>query len=553
MFCYQCEQTMKSESGAGCTSVRGNCGKTAETSDLQDLLVHGIKSLAWYARRCRDLGYADEEADAFILKAMFSTLTNVNFNALVITGMIRKASLLRDRLKDRYVELCNTKQIAMETPPEIAEWVPAGDNKHLLAQAGVESIAAMKTCAGEDVAGLRAMILYAMKGVCAYAYHAHVLGYNHPEISKGVTEILDYLGSDPTDINDLIAHVMAVGKLNLLVLENLDRANTEKFGHPEPTQVRVTPIAGKCLLVSGHDMKDLYEILEQTKNTGIHVYTHGELLPAHAYPEFKKFPHLVGNYGGAWQDQQKEFDAFPGAIVLTSNCLIEPAASYRQRLFTSGPVGWPGIKHLDTDFSPAIAVSNAMNGFTKDADNAQFITIGFGRNSVIAVADAVVGAVKSGDIKRFFLIGGCDGAASGRNYFSEAADHVPEDAVIMTLGCGKFRFNKREFGEIGGIPRLLDIGQCNDSYSALQIAGALANAFECTIHDLPLSMMISWFEQKAIAVFLTLLSLGVKNIRIGPTMPGFMTPAVLDVITSNFGVKLTGDPKTDVAAAMQGC
>jgi len=339
--------------------------------------------------------------------------------------------------------------------------------------------------------------------------------------------------------------------LNLKVMELLDKANTEAYGHPEPTAVRITPKAGKCILVSGHDLKDLAAILAQTEGKGINIYTHNEMLPANAYPELKKYPHLAGNYGGAWQDQAAEFDAFPGAIVMTTNCIQKPRQTYNARIFTSGLVAWPGVRHIgDGDFTPAIEAALDADGFTENGED-KTITVGFARNAVMSVAGPVIDAVKSGAIKHFFLIGGCDGAKAGRNYYTELAEKVPDDCVILTLACGKFRFNKLDFGDIGGIPRLLDIGQCNDAYSAVQIAVALAGAFDCGVNDLPLSMVLSWYEQKAVAILLSLLNLGVKNIRLGPSLPAFVTPAVLNVLVENFNIAPITTPDADLAAILK--
>ncbi|MCK5122318.1 MAG: hydroxylamine reductase, partial [Methylococcales bacterium] len=344
---------------------------------------------------------------------------------------------------------------------------------------------------------------------------------------------------------------LEVGSINLKVMEVLDGANTGNFGAQEPGQARITPIKGKAILVSGHDLKDLYELLEQTKDSGINIYTHGEMLPAHAYPKLRAYSHLAGNYGSAWQNQHAEFAAFPGPILMTSNCLIEPTPAYKNRIFTAGPVGWPGVRHIEGhDFTPVIQVAKAMPGYKEDAEE-KSVTVGFGRHAVLGVADKVIEAVKGGDIRHFFLVGGCDGAAPGRNYYTDLAEQTPDDCVIMTLGCGKYRFHEQDFGDIGGIPRLLDIGQCNDAYSAIQIASALADAFGCEVNELPLSMMISWFEQKAVAVLLALLSLGIKGIHLGPTLPAFLTPTVLDILVKEFDIKPNGIAADDLAAALK--
>ena len=427
---------------------------------------------------------------------------------------------------------------------------PAENMDVLLKQADVALVNAGHEQAGEDVNGLRMLILYGMKGTCAYSHHARMLGYQEDEIDAEVERILDYLASNPTDIEDLLTQALSVGHLNLKVMDLLDRANNGTFGDQEITTVRMTPVAGKAILVSGHDLYDLSQILEQTKDTGINVYTHGEMLPAHAYPGLKKYPHLVGNYGGAWQEQQREFAEFPGPIVLTSNCLIEPARTYRQRIFTTGPVGWPGVRHIENgDYRQLIQAAKALPGFKEDAEE-KTITTGFGHDTVLGLADKVIDAVKSGAIKRFFVIGGCDGAKPGRNYYTELADQTPDNTVMLTLGCAKFRFNKHEFGAIGDIPRLLDLGQCNDAHSAIKIAGALANAFGCGVNDLPLSLMISWFEQKATAVLLSLLAAGVKGIHLGPSLPAYLTPNLLAVLQERFDLRVNHTPEEDLKAAL---
>jgi hydroxylamine reductase len=552
VFCYQCEQTDRSGSTPGCAVLRGVCGKDETTADLQDLLVHAVKGIGQYAPRARALGAPDDDAAAFALFAMFTTLTNVNFTATRFVGMLAEAAQIRDRVKARYEEAARAAGQEPEQLTGPAAWEPAADTDGLLAQAAEHGITVGLPLVGPDVVGARALNLYGLKGVCAYAHHAAVLGATSPEVFDGVEKALDFLAGEPTDLDDLLGHALGLGTLNLKVMELLDSANTGTFGHPAPTAVRVTHKAGKALLVSGHDLRDLASILEATAGTGINVYTHGELLPAHAYPEFAKYPHLAGNYGGAWQDQQEDFATFPGAVIMTSNCIIEPRMSYRQRIFTTGPVGWPGVRHLaDQDWAPAIKAAQALPGFAEDGADEK-ITIGFGRTTVLGVAGDVVGAVKSGAIKHFFLIGGCDGALPGRNYYTKFAEGAPDDSVILTLGCAKYRFNKYDFGTVAGLPRLLDIGQCNDSYSAIKIAVALAEAFECGVNDLPLSLVLSWFEQKAAAVLLTLLSLGITGIKLGPTLPAFLTPALVDVLVEKFRIAPIGDPAADLEAALVG-
>jgi hydroxylamine reductase len=514
------------------------------------LLIHGVKGIAQYAKRARALNAPDNAAGDFILYAMFTTLTNVNFNATRFVTMIQQAAQIRDRVKESYIRAALVNGKTPEQPTGPASWQPAADMDGMLKQAAGVGINAGLEQVGADIIGLRSLVLYGLKGVCAYAHHAYVLGKESDEVYAGVEDALDFLSSDPTDAEALLNQAMALGTLNLSVMALLDEANTGNFGAQQPTQVRVTSVKGKAILVSGHDLGDLAALLEQTKDTGINIYTHGEMLPAHAYPKLKAYPHLAGNYGGAWQDQQKEFAEFPGPILMTSNCIIEPQPQYRQRIFSAGPVGWPGVRHIsDKNFAPLIQAANALPGFKDDAPE-KSITVGFGRDAVLSVADTVIDAVKSGAIRHFFLIGGCDGAAPGRNYYTEFAEQAPEDTVVMTLGCNKYRFNRHDFGDIGGIPRLLDLGQCNDSYSAIKIATALAGAFECGVNDLPLSLIVSWFEQKAAAVLLTLLALGIRNIRLGPTLPAFLTPNLVQVLVDKFGLMPITTALADIEAAL---
>lgn len=552
MFCYQCEQTNRTSDMAGCATGRGACGKDATTSDLQDLLIHEVKGVAEYARRARELGAPDNAAGGFMIYALFTTLTNVNFNAARISSLLQEASAIRERVKAAYEEAARAKGVEVEQLGGPAAYVPSSNIEALLGEAPMASIQSGLETVGEDVVGLRALILYGLKGVAAYAHHARMLGQESDEVYAELERLLDFLASDPSDVQALVEGALAVGTLNLKVMELLDAGNTGNYGTPEPTQVRVTPVAGKAILVSGHDMVDLAALLEATKDSGINVYTHGEMLPAHSYPELKKYSHLVGNYGGAWQDQQSDFANFPGPILMTSNCIIEPQPAYRQRIFTTGPVGWPGVRHIENhDYSTLIAAAQAMPGFTETAEE-QTITIGFGRDAVLGVADTVIDAVKGGAIKHFFLVGGCDGAAAGRNYYTDFVEQTPRDTVVLTLGCAKYRFNKHDHGDIGGIPRLLDMGQCNDSYSAIKVAAALAEAFDCELNDLPLSLVLSWFEQKAAAVLLTLLALGIRNIRLGPTLPAFITPPVLEKLVEAFNIQPITTPESDLAAALNG-
>ena len=552
MFCYQCEQTDRTGEQAGCHSGRGNCGKDEATAALQDLLVYVCYGIGQYARRARALGAADSEWADFAAGAMFTTLTNVNFNTTRFVVLIGEAVKLRERARERYERAARDRGTTPDSLTGPATIEPAGELSGLLEQAALVGVDAGIDVLGADIVGLRNLSLYGLKGTCAYAHHANVLGYRSEEVDAGIESALDFLADPPSEIELLLEQALALGSLNLKVMELLDAANTGAFGHPVPTEVRVSPVAGKAILVSGHDLGDLRTILEATAGTGVNVYTHGEILPAHGYPELKKHPHLVGQHGGAWQDQHSDFASFPGAIVMTSNCLIEPQPSYKQRTFTTGPAGWPGVRHLTANnLTPLLKAANALPGFTEDAPP-RTVTVGFARAAVLSVADTVVNAIKAGDIRRFLLIGGCDGAAPGRNYYTDVADQAPEDTVLLTMGCAKYRINKRDYGTIGGIPRLLDLGQCNDAYSALQIAMALAEAFECGVNDLPLSLFVSWFEQKAAAVLLTLLALGIRNIRLGPSLPAFLTPAAVEVLVERFDLKPIGDPVQDLASAMAG-
>ena len=554
MFCYQCEQTFRSDEGAGCAGAKGMCGKDAATADLQDVLLHVCEGIGQILHRARALGATDADADRFVLYAFFTTLTNVNFNAGKFVELIQQAAQIRDRVKALYESTARAAGKTPETLSGAAAFVPAKDMNGLLAQAAEAAVKKDAALVGDDVVGLRSLVLYGLKGVCAYAHHAEVLGQERAAIYEAVEHALDLLASEPKEIGSLLDEALALGHANFAAMEALDAANTGSFGTPVPTVVRMTPVKGKAILVSGHDLKDLHAILQATKGKGVNVYTHGEVLPAHSYPKLKAYPHLVGNYGGAWQDQQKEFAEFPGPIVMTSNCLIEPHPRYRGRLFTAGPVGWAGVRHIENgDFSQVVQAALALPGFAEDASE-ETITIGFGRDTVLGVADKVVNAVKAGAIRHFFLVGGCDGAASGRNYYTDFAEHAPQDTVVLTLGCGKYRFNRHDFGTIGGekdgLPRLLDMGQCNDAYSAIVVASKLAEAFGVGVNELPLSLIVSWFEQKAAAVLLTLLALGVRNVRLGPTLPAFLTPALVDVLVEKFGIQPIGDAKADIEASL---
>ena len=546
MFCYQCEQTAK---GVGCT-VKGVCGKDPETAALQDLLVHATKGISMYAHRARELNAKDREIDVFAVEALFSTVTNVNFDPERLRGLLVRAAELRDKAKQLYEDACKNAGCTPEALTGPASWIPADHLSGLIQQGEEVSITERKEVLGDDVAGLQELITYSLKGTAAYADHAQILGKEDDDIYVFFHEALNFLAGDTQSVDELTTMALRCGEANLRVMELLDAANTGAYGHPVPTPVRIEPVKGKAILVSGHDLKDLEELLKQTEGKAVNIYTHGEMLPAHGYPGLKKYKHLVGNYGGAWQDQQKEFDEFPGAILMTTNCIQKPRDTYKARIFTSGLVAWPGVARIsDGDFTPVIKAALAADGFQEDGPD-KTILVGFARNAVLDVADKVVEAVKSGAIRHFFLIGGCDGAKSGRNYYTQIAQAVPQDCVILTLACGKYRFNKLDFGDIGGIPRLLDIGQCNDAYSAIQIALALSSAFDTDVNSLPLSLIVSWYEQKAVCILLTLLHLGIKNIRLGPSLPAFVTPAVLNVLVESFNIIPISTAQEDLNAIL---
>jgi len=546
MFCYQCEQTAM---GTGCTKA-GVCGKDATTAALQDVLIHAAKGISMYAHRAAELGARDRDIDVFTIEALFTTVTNVDFDPERLQAYLAEAAEVKAKAKSLYE---GAARDAAKTPEVLggpAAWVPASDLAGLVAQGEATGIELRKQALGEDITSLMEIITYGLKGAAAYVDHAQVLGKEDPAVYAMFHEALNLLTKTAPTVDELLGMALKTGEINLKAMELLDAANTGAYGDPVPTPVRIEPIKGKAILVSGHDLKDLEELLEQTEGKGINIYTHGEMLPAHGYPKLKAYKHLVGNYGGAWQDQAKEFDAFPGAILMTTNCIQKPRETYRARIFTTSLVAMPGVTHIASkDFTPVIEAALAADGFTEDGSD-KTIMVGFARNAVMSVAGPVIDAVKSGAIKHFFLVGGCDGAKSGRNYYTDFAQAVPNDCVILTLACGKYRFNKLDFGDIGGIPRLLDIGQCNDAYSAIQIAVALSKAFGVGVNDLPLSMIISWYEQKAVAILLTLLYLGITNIRLGPSLPAFITPTVLNVLVEKFAIKPITTPEEDLKAIL---
>ena len=524
MFCYQCEQT------AGCTGCTGNagvCGKSANTARLQDELTGALVGLARAAEGNEHL--VTEEMNQLVLEGLFTTVTNVNFNDETLKILIYKI----ENAKKKLVPNCFTCSGS------------CGRNDNF----------DMNTLwtTDEDVRSLKSLILFGIRGMAAYAYHASVLGYTDETISKFFYKALFAVGMKDWGMDELLPIVLEVGEVNLRCMELLDQANTTTYGTPVPTTVPLTIEKGPFIIITGHDLKDLQLLLEQTKDKGINIYTHGEMLPAHAYPEFKKYSHLKGNFGTAWQNQQKEFDNIPGAILYTTNCLMPVKPSYADRVFTTEVVSYPEIVHIgeEKDFTPVIEKALALGGYTKDQHMTGInggiqVTTGFSHGTVLSVADQVIEAVKNGDIKHFFLVGGCDGARVGRNYYTEFVKQSPADSIILTLACGKYRFNDLDLGTIGGLPRIMDMGQCNDAYSAIKVAIALAEAFECDVNELPLSMVLSWYEQKAVCILLTLLYLGIKNIHIGPTLPAFISPNVLNFLVENYGLSPIGTPEEDI-------
>ncbi len=527
MFCYQCEQTAK---GEACTKT-GVCGKQPDVAALQDLLLYAVKGLSQYALEGRKAGITDSAADEFVCQAVFSTLTNVDFDPDRFVALINQCVEIRKSLAQK-VNAAGGKTDFGEGP---ATFTPDPTRAGLIEQGekvGIKSDPDIDP----DIQSLQEILTYGIKGLAAYTDHAQILGqtddnvYNF--IHEGLVATLDKnLGAD-----ELVGLVLKCGEINLRAMELLDVANTGTYGHPVPTKVSLGARKGKAILVSGHDLKDLEEILKQSEGKGINVYTHGEMLPCHGYPQLKKYAHFYGHYGTAWQQQGKEFSEFPGAILMTTNCIQKPRDTYKDNIFTTGLVGWPGVRHIaGKDFTAVIEKALALPGFAEDK-NGREVMVGFGHNAVMGVAGQIIEAVKSKAIRHFFLVGGCDGAKPGRSYYTELVEKIPEDCVVLTLACGKFRFFDKDLGDIGGIPRLLDVGQCNDAYSAVQIAVALADAFECGVNDLPLSMVLSWYEQKALVILLTLFYLGIKDIRLGPSLPAFITPNVLNVLIEKFNI-----------------
>ena len=562
MFCRQCEQTGQ---GTGCT-VMGVCGKTSDTAILQDVVVHSLKGLAVYGKLANELGIEDNGITRLITEGLFTTVTNVNFDPQRIIAIIRGLYEAKEKIKRLFFEAYKKKNgkefsgsLALPSAhprnssqargDEAVNFEPADSLEGLIGQ-GRDIGVLSQPYLPEDIRSLREILLYGMKGMAAYADHAFLLGKSDDQVDaffyKGLSALLD----DSLGAADLIGLIMEFGKVNLRCLQLLDEAHTGHFGNPTPTKVSLGVRKGPAIIVSGHDLLDLKQLLEQTEGTGVNIYTHGEMLPAHGYPELKKHKHLAGHFGTAWQNQQKEFDGIPAVILMTTNCIQKPKDSYMDRIFTTGLVAWPGVANIDAeggkkDFSLIIKKAKELGGFKEDNIEKE-ILVGFGHHAVLSLADKIIDAVKTKKIRHFFLIGGCDGAKPGRNYYTEFAQKAPSDTIILTLACGKFRFNRLAFGSIAEFPRLLDCGQCNDAYSAIKIATSLAQAFGCGVNDLPLSIILSWYEQKAVCILLTLLSLGIKNIRLGPTLPAFVSPNVLKVLVEQFNLKPVTTPDNDL-------
>ncbi|MBM9613881.1 hydroxylamine reductase [Desulfobulbus rhabdoformis] len=543
MFCNQCEQTIQ---GIGCTKM-GVCGKKEDVAGLEDLLTHAVQGLSIVAHAGRQVGVVDNKIDRFTSEAIFSCLTNVDFDPARFEVWIREAVTLREELKAKVQAAGGT----VDSAAAALNFTPA-DSLAGLEEQGRALNFIPSLDANEDLRSLKQIILYGLRGLAAYTDHAAILGQEDEMVYAFIHEAMAAITGE-MGLNDLVAMALKTGEVNIKAMELLDAGNTGTYGHPVPTEVPLGHIPGKCILVTGHDLKDLEMLLKQTEGKGINIYTHGEMLPCHGYPGLKKYSHFYGHYGTAWQNQQKEMPEFPGAILFTTNCIQKPLDSYKNNVFTTGLVGWPDVAHVagsgEKDFSAVIERALALDGFTDELDKGS-VLVGFARNTVLGVADKVIEAVKSKAIRHFFLVGGCDGAKPGRNYYTELVEKVPEDCMVLTLACGKFRFFDKKLGDIGGIPRLLDVGQCNDAYSAVKIAMALADAFECGVNDLPLSLVLSWYEQKAVVILLSLFSLGIKEIRLGPSLPAFVTPNVLNVLVENFSIMPISTPDEDLKAIL---
>ncbi|KJU71047.1 hydroxylamine reductase [Clostridium baratii] len=543
MFCYQCEQTF---GGKGCTKM-GVCGKTPEIAGLQDLLIYQLKGISIYAKALLDRKEKiDKEVVKFVEDSLFTTLTNVNFDAEVHVELLKKSQEIKDKLRELYGE---------EILKEQATYRLKDRKEDMLKDAEVAGIMYDEDL-DPDIRSLRQTIIYGLKGISAYGHQARFLNYNSDEVDNFYFLGLECTTNDDLTVEEMIRMTMRTGDMSVMVMKVLDEANTKSYKDPKPQKVNVNRRKGPFIIVSGHDLKDLKMLLEQTEGTGVNIYTHGEMLPAHGYPELNKYEHLVGNFGSAWQNQQKEFDNINGCILMTTNCLMRPRESYKDRIYSTNVVGWDGVKHVNTkedgtkDFSEIIEKAIELGGFKEDEEKKEII-VGFARNSTLSHAEDIVNYVKNGDIRHFFLIGGCDGARPGRNYYTEIAEKVPSDCIILTLACGKYRFNKLKFGDINGIPRLLDVGQCNDAYSAVRIATTLADAFDTDVNGLPLSIVLSWYEQKAVADLLALLSLGVKGIYLGPTLPAFLSPNVLQYLVDTFDLRPISTPDDDLNSMLK--
>jgi hydroxylamine reductase len=556
MFCWQCQEALRN---TGCTTV-GVCGKSPDVANLQDLLVYLLKGISFWGTRGRTMGVSDDGTDLFVAQALFATITNANFDEARFVELIKRAVELRENLRESAQEKCKELH-GNPCPgggPDWAGWMPESyDLETLLRKAKTVGVMADENL-DPDIRSLRELIIYGLKGIAAYIDHAHVLGYEDPEILPFMQEALEATTNNKLTAEELTGLVLKTGEMGLQTMALLDRANTGAYGDPEPTRVNLGVRPGPGILVSGHDLRDLDELLQQTEGTGVNVYTHGEMLPANAYPAFKKYDHFVGNYGGSWWKQKVEFEKFNGPILMTTNCIVKPRESYQDRIFTTGMAGWPGCPHIpdrepgkQKDFSQMIEMAKTLP--EPESLEEKTITIGFAHQAVMNHAGAVIDAIKSGDIKRFVVMGGCDGRHRSREYYTQVAETLPGDAVILTAGCAKYRYNKLDLGDINGIPRILDAGQCNDSYSLIRTAQALAEAFEVEdVNDLPISYDIAWYEQKAVIVLLALLSLGVKKIRLGPSLPAFLSPNVIDVLVKHFDLMPNGEVESDVAAMMAG-
>lgn len=543
MFCYQCEQTF---GGKGCTKG-GVCGKTPEIANLQDLLIYQLKGISCYAKPLIEQGKViDKDIVKFVENGLFTTLTNVNFDAEVHVKLIKESQKIKETLR---------KQAPKGQYPEAAAY-NASDTKEEMLQDAVKAGIMYDQSLDADIRSLRSTMLYGLKGISAYGHQARFIGYFSDQVDHFYFLGLESTTNDNLTLQDMITMVMRAGNMSVEVMKVLDEANTTRYNNPSPHKVNVNIKKGPFIIVSGHDLRDLEMLLEQTEGKGINIYTHGEMLPAHGYPELKKYKHLVGNYGSAWQNQQKEFDGIPGCILMTTNCLMRPRETYKDRIFTTSVVGWDGVKYIGItpdgtkDFSEIINKAVELGGFKEDQEEKE-ILVGFGHHATLSHADAIVNAVKEGKLRHFFLIGGCDGARPGRSYYTEFAQNVPKDCAILTLACGKYRFNKLEFGTVAGLPRLLDVGQCNDAYSAVRIATALADAFDTDVNSLPLSIILSWYEQKAVADLLALLSLGIKGMYLGPSLPAFLSPNVLQYLVETFDIKPISTPEDDLKSALK--